>query len=413
VPKRIIEKETDPVPMKVLHITPYMHPSAGGPPVVVEKLAELSPAFGWEAAVVTTTLLCAGDAGELETGLKERIPVRFLKADRPKLFGLSSEALPVLDGEVRRAELVHVHTLWHPLNGLARRLCARYGKPYVIMPHGMLDPYSLSVKSLKKRLYLRFFERRNLVNARAMLYTTEEERRLAEKALPWLPAGMVVPLGAGPPPAVPPAELEEMFLRQFPAARGKRRILYLSRLHPKKGLDRLLGALPHVRANCPDAQLVIAGNGDPAFRNELESTVRAALPEGSVLFTGMLQGELKWGAYAAAEMFTLPSRQENFALVVAEAMLMGLPVIITDRVNIWPDVEQAAAGIVLREDNCEAFLPAAIGSLLDPSGAGREMGRRGRELAMRQFTWKNSAKAMTDCYNSILNRGKGRPRDAG
>src|SRR5262249_49668397 len=157
------------------------------------------------------------------------------------------ETLPVLsrtgaakiNAHVRQADIVHVHTLWSPLNVSARHACLRHDRPYVLMPHGMLDPYSLSVKALKKSAYLQLFERHNIAHAQRMMYTTLEEERLADLSGLRLPPGELVPLGASASSASR-RELRDQFLARFPLAEGKRSLLFLGRIHPKKGLDRIL-----------------------------------------------------------------------------------------------------------------------------------------------------------------------------
>src|SRR5262249_26967278 len=139
------------------------------------------------------------------------------------------------------------------------------------------------------------------------------------------------------------------FLNRFPKAKARRQLLFLGRLDSKKGLDRIISTLPSVIKRIPDVLLTIAGTGSSDFQRKLDSEVSARGLEDYVLLTGWLDGVDKWGAYASAELFLLPSRQENFALTVAEAMQMGVPVVISDRVNTWPYVKESGAGVVLQE----------------------------------------------------------------
>ena len=336
--------------MKVLHITPYMHPSAGGPPVVVERLAAFAGENNWHARVITTSQFCEDNGAGLETALQRSIDATVVAADRPRAFGLSSQAEKAINDGVREADIVHLHTLWHPLNTIARRACAQYARQYVLSPHGMLDPYSLGVKSLRKRLYMKLREERNLRDAACLIFTTPLEEELARNSLPWLGEGAVIPLGADMPPLEPPEDLAKQFVTRFPRAQDRRRLIFLGRLHPKKGLERILKALPAVVEAYPIVLVIIAGSGEPAYvRNLKEQTEKDGLGE-HVLFTGLLQGEAKWGALAASELFLLPSHQENFAIAAAEAMHMGLPVILSDKVNLWPFVQKAQAGIVLEDE---------------------------------------------------------------
>jgi glycosyltransferase involved in cell wall biosynthesis len=304
---------------------------------------------------------------------------------------------------VRRADIVHVHTLWSPLNVAARYACRKHNKPYVLMPHGMLDPYSLSVKALKKSVYMKFFESRNMARAERMIYTTSEEENLAALAGLRLPRGAIVPLGAQASPTSAD-DLRLQFLKSYPQAEGKRRLLFLGRLHYKKGLDRILDALQRVRQAIPNVLLIVAGTGEAKYEENIRQLVRSLALDDHVIFAGHLDGELKWASFAAAELFLLPSRQENFALTVAEAMQMGVPVVITDKVNTWPYVEEAGAGLVLSERDIDTQLPRAIETLLTDEVTRSKMAVQGCRYARDRLTWHASAQKLLACYDQVLSK---------
>jgi glycosyltransferase involved in cell wall biosynthesis len=304
---------------------------------------------------------------------------------------------------IRAADIVHLHTLWNPINVAVRQLCRTLSKPYVLMPHGMLDPYSLGAKRWRKALYFGALERKNILSADRMIYTTTEEARLATAGLPFLPEGVVVSLGGGAPDT-DPRELASAFLELFARARGRRQLLFLGRLHFKKGLDRIVRILPSIVRRYPDVMLTIAGDGDASFERALRSSIAEQNLEDHVLMTGRLDGAVKWGAYASARLFLLPSRQENFAITVAEAMQMGVPVVISNRVNTWPFVEAAAAGVVLDEEEIDSSLENAVLSLLGDEETLRLQGERGREYAGRNLTWSEAGRKMVECYSEILAR---------
>jgi glycosyltransferase involved in cell wall biosynthesis len=388
------------MPYRILHVIPYMHPSAGGPPVVVENFITEANRLGHRSQIISTPTYCDGDQGDLQRRLERLAPTTFLNV---------LETLPVLSWTgaakinklVRQADIVHVHTLWRPLNVSARYACLRHDRPYVLMPHGMLDPYSLSVKALKKSMYLRMFERHNIACAQRMIYTTREEERLAALAGVRLPPGELVPLGAGASSASR-QELRGQFLARFPQAAGKRMLLFLGRIHPKKGLDRILDCLQYLKQSIPNVFLVVAGDGEAHHTRHLRQLVSAWALDDHVLFAGRLNGELKWASFAAAELFLLPSRQENFAITVAEAMQMGVPVIISDKVNTWPYVKEARAGLVLDERDINWLLPHAVEELLKDDTTRSEMGVRGSHYARERLTWQASARELLICYDQIL-----------
>ena len=386
--------------MKVLHVIPYMHPRAGGPPAVVANLVKHMDSPECESRIVFTPLLADGDTGSLVQQVNRMAPAEMLSQGGFGLFG-DKRAHALVSDMVRWSDIVHVHTLWNPLNRLATDACLRHRRPYVLMPHGMLDPYSLGVRRWRKRTYLAAIEGRHLRQARRMIYTASEEQRLAMSQVASLPAGTVVGLGAEVP-AVEPAIAAAEFVKAFPTARGRWQLLFLGRLHEKKGLDRILAALPDIRRAHPDIVLTVVGSGTSEFEQAFKSEIARLSLGDCVLMTGFLDGTLKWGAYASAALFLLPSRQENFALSVAEAMHAGLPVVISDRVNTWPYVKEAGAGIVLEEGSISVTLAAAVVSLLDDTEGLKAMGRRGKDYARKHLTWRHTASTMLECYREVL-----------
>lgn len=388
--------------MRILHVCPYMHPAAGGPPVVVGRFAVGAPKHGWEAFVLTTSLFCPDDGSALQRELESIFPIRILPADRPRFLGLASEAPRVIKAEVARADLVHIHTLWHPLSDMVRKACRRYDRPYLVMPHGMLDPWSLNEHRLRKRIYLFLREAANLAGAARIVFTTDEEESLARQSFPQLGPGCVVPLGADVPPNLTKVELACRFREYFPLVAGRRLLLYLGRIHPKKGLERIIELLPLLVQRYPKLLLVVAGDGEPAYLAALRARIEAAGCGRHVLFTGMLSGEAKWAAYAASEVFLLPSYQENFALVVGEAMQAAVPVIVTDKVNSWPYVEQSQGGIVIHGSYRPEALIAAIECILSDRETAKIMGEAGRCYAAETLTWERSVGALIECYARAL-----------
>jgi glycosyltransferase involved in cell wall biosynthesis len=388
------------MPYNILHVIPYMHPSAGGPPVVVENFVREANLLGHRSHIISTPVYCRGDERSLLDRLEQLAPTTLLST-LETIPVLSRSGAAKINKHVQQADIVHVHTLWSPLNVSARYACLRHDRPYVLMPHGMLDPSSLSVKALKKSAYLRLFERHNIARAQRMIYTTREEERLAALAGLRMPLGELVPLGASASSASR-HDLRAQFLARFPQAGGKRTLLFLGRVHPKKGLDRILSCLQSLKQSIPNVLLVVAGDGEAHYTRHLRQLVSALGLGNYVLFAGRLDGELKWASFAAAELFLLPSRQENFAITVAEAMQMGVPVIITEKVNTWPYVKKAGAGLVLDELDINALLPLAIEELLKDDVTRLRMGVQGSRYARERLTWHASAQKLLGCYNQVL-----------
>jgi glycosyltransferase involved in cell wall biosynthesis len=269
------------------------------------------------------------------------------------------------------------------------------------MPHGYLDPYILRLKRWRKVVYYWAIERRNLLAAKRLIYTTPEEMRLATAEISTLPKGVVVPLG-GDAPSSNPENFASKFFERFPKARGRKQLLFLARLDSKKGLDRILMALPSVVKRFPDILLTIVGEGSTEFKAMLNAVITAHGLERNVLLTGWLSGLEKWGAYASAELFLLPSRQENFAITVAEAMHMGVPVVVSNKVNTWPYVRDAGAGFVLDEQGIVGSLEDCILSLLQDRGKLRLMSKAGQEYARKNLTWARATASLLKCYDEVV-----------
>ena len=240
-------------------------------------------------------------------------------------------------------EWVVAHGLWQWPGQRAREL----GNPYLVYPHGMLDPWfkkSYPFKHLKKQLYWWARQGAILRYAQAVCYTTEEERRLAQGTFfPYRCKEVVTGLGVTDPP-LRADEQKNAFLRQFPNLRNRRILLYLGRFHPKKGVDDLINSWQNQCRNDTDT-LVLAG---PTEKNNswFNHLHKLSGMDSSIHWTGMLEGELKWGALRTADSMILPSHQENYGMVVAEACSVGLPVYLTDKVNLWSEVIEAEAGRV-------------------------------------------------------------------
>src|SRR5256885_3227967 len=223
----------------------------------------------------------------------------------------------------------------------------------------MLDPWfkrTYPLKHIKKLLYWPWAEYRVLRDAAAVLFTSEEERRLARESFGLYQCKEVV-VNYGTAAPVNLESARNAFSDAFPNLRGERFILFLGRLHEKKGCDLLIEAFGQLRNSAGRIQLVMAGPcAQPDYLRHLQQM--AATSDGMISFPGMLSGDVKWGALSAAEAFVLPSHQENFGIAVAEALACGTPVLISNKINIWREIEADGAGYVENDD-----LPGTINLL--------------------------------------------------
>lgn len=243
-----------------------------------------------------------------------------------------------------------VHGVWNYSSVGTWRALRRHRLPYFIFTHGMLDPWfqeHYPIKHWAKQAFWSLFEGRVLRDAHAVLFTCEEERLRARNAFRGFSyREQVVPYGTSAPQG-DPATQKAAFLAAFPALRGRKYLLYISRVHPKKGCNLLIEALAQLQSELPpDLDLVMAGPDQMGWTPELQTLARSLGVTSRIHWTGMLKGDLKWGAIRAAEAMILPSHQENFGFVVAEAMACSTIVLISDKVNIWREVVAANAGLV-------------------------------------------------------------------
>ncbi|HEY2615608.1 MAG TPA: glycosyltransferase [Chthoniobacterales bacterium] len=330
--------------MKILQMVRTLDPATGGVVRAVQLLSEGLIRAGHEVQIVTL------DAPESKWLSRSRLPGKALGHGRHG-YGYSRELLPWLRAEGGHFDRVIVHGIWQYQSFAAWRRYAGSQIPYYVFPHGMLDPWfkrTYPLKHLKKWLYWPWADYRVLRDATAVIFTSEEERRTARKSF-WLYRcrEKVSTLGVEARDQVGSGEI---FLEKYPALRGWRFLLFLGRLHPKKGCDLLIDALARRRDSTEALRLVLAGPDQIRWEKELRMRVESAGLGESVIFTGMLEGAMKSAALQAADAFILPSHQENFGLSVVEALAAGLPVLISNRINIWREIEAANAGYIEPDD---------------------------------------------------------------
>ena len=268
-------------------------------------------------------------------------------------YGYSRQYVPWLCRNAKNYDVVVVHGLWQYSSFGAWIALSKLGIPYFVFPHGMLDPWfkrTYPLKHLKKCLYWSWAEYQVLRDAQAVLFTSEEERILGRESFwPYKCNEIVVNYGTAVPDGDPTVQ-RQTFLNKFPQLHHKRLFLFLSRLHVKKGCDLLIEAFAKV-ANLDDSlHLVMAGPDQTGWQAKLEKQAEKLGIAQKITWTGMLSSDLKWGAFHAAEILVLPSHQENFGIVVAEALACGVPVLISNKVNIWREIVADGAGLVANDD---------------------------------------------------------------
>jgi glycosyltransferase involved in cell wall biosynthesis len=338
----------------VLHLIGSVDPKIGGP---VEALRQLYAVFKEHGIEIEAATLDQPDAPYLKD-----YPFKIYALGRPRgseqwertkipwiRYRLSPKYTPWLRQNLHRYDLVIGHGIWtHSSSGAVGPLL-KSKTPYFVFTHGALDPWfrqTYPIKHLIKQLFWWVGDGRYLHHAKSVLFTTEEERLLARGAFHgYSPAETVIRYGVADPP--PHTEAQDLAFRaRVPDLNGRPYLLYLSRIHPKKGCDLLIRAFAAKADKDPDLQLVIAGPDETGWQPDLSKLAERKGMGRRIHWPGMLRGDEKWGAFRNCEAFILPSHQENFGIVVAEALACGKQVLISDKVNIWREVTGSGGGLV-------------------------------------------------------------------
>ncbi|MGB7867748.1 MAG: glycosyltransferase [Mycobacterium sp.] len=374
------------VTMRLLQVAGTLSPAYGGPCVVVNQLTRSLTDLGHSVDVVTLDPPSAPWLTDMPG------PPRAFGPALGK-YGYSRHLRHWLGRHAPDYDAVTVHGIWQYQSQAVHAACCRAQVPYFLFVHGALDPWfreRYPGKHAKKALYWRAFEHRTLRDARAVLYTCEEERRLAPTSFtPYQAREAIVGLGIDEPPG-DPALQREAFLSANPDLRDKRILLFLGRLHPKKGCDLLIEAFSRVCDRDESLQLVVAGPDESETEAGLRLLAESLQVADRITWIGMLNEDVKWGAYRAADAFVLTSHSENFGIVIAEALACGLPVLISDKVNIWREIERCGAGLV--EGDTVAGATSLLDRWMNLSDSDRaEMRRRAQACFLENFEARGAA----------------------
>ncbi|MCC6659397.1 MAG: glycosyltransferase [Phycisphaerales bacterium] len=356
-------------PLRIVQHIDHFRFAAGGVCRTVSDLCTLLAARGHDVTLVTlddTDVPAAWRSGGPGLPRAVNLP-RVRRADAGRLL--------------RGADSLHLHGMWTLSNIPLARAAHRMGVPYVFSPHGMLDDWCMAQRGLKKRVFMRAIGRRMLDRAALVHCETQGEMDQARKwyggghgfiAPPFMDLSLYrTPPGPGPARA------------KFPqiAVDGPL-LLFLSRVHPKKGLGTLIRAAALLRERGVPVRVAAAGTGEPDYVEELRRLAAGLGIGGHVHFLGMVGGAEKVSLYQAADVFVLPTHQENFGLVLYESLAAGTPVVTTRAVDPWRELE-ATGGAVTAENTPEAMAGAAAAILRDPGLRGR-MGASGRDAVLKQ-----------------------------
>jgi glycosyltransferase involved in cell wall biosynthesis len=319
----------------------------------------------------------------------------------PGAFGFSPKLSTQVRLLVKPKSIVHSHGLWmYP--GVIARQCARHANcPLVVSPHGMLEPWALNRSAWKKRLAAWMFEDENLHRADCLHALCAQEAEHFRRYDLHNPIA-IIPNGIDLSEFYPLPDANALAQRR-PEVQGRRRVLFLSRLHPKKGLENLLEAWRRLAADFEDWCLLIGGSGEPEYEHGLKSIVKNAGLEKIVFFLGPVYGTAKRDALGGADVFVLPSFSEGFSVAILEAAAVGLPVVFTRECN-FPELATAGAGIETAANL--VGIESGLRQALEMTDEKREvMGQRGKELVQKSYTWPAVASQMLTVYRWLAGNG--------
>ena len=380
--------------MKVLHVIPGISPFFGGPSKVVFEMCRELRTRGVEVQIATTDTHVHGNISVPLNQATEisGVTVWCFRCPFLRKYGFSGGLTKWVREHVKKCDIVHIHAFFSYITAPVAYYAKKHKIPYIIRPVGELDPWCLKRGSWKKIPFYRFFGRPLLRGASAIHVTSQMEwQSLAN--LGFAEKTFKIPL------AVDMALFDS---RAKPVTSNSPcQLLFLSRVHPKKGLPLLLGATRRVKDLGNNVMLTVAGNGEPSYLKEMRILARRLRIEKQVNFLGFVDGEDKHRCLAEADVFVLPSYQENFGVAVAEAMAAGLPVIISDQVALAPDVEESGAGRVTPAGSIAA-LTEAIREIASDEVKREEMGFLARKLVEQRFTWPKVGERLVDLYRAVI-----------
>jgi len=371
--------------MRVLHVIPSVSERSGGPATAIIPMCRALMREGVEVFLVTTDAGLPekrnGDAFEYKG-----VPARLFPSQLGESFKYSRPMASWLTTNIRNFDLAHIHAVFNHSSVAAARACRDAGVPYVIRPLGTLDPWSMTQKSLRKRLFWQVSGKAMLQRAAFVHYTSDAEKLSTEGRM-GLNHGKVIALG------IETSTATNNLADHFPELARDPYVLVLSRLHPKKGLDVLIDAFQSLETQ--HWRLVIAGDGPREYVSRLKSKVKGD----RILFTGWLEGERKEAVLGGASLLVLPSHQENFGLCVMEALAHSVPVLVSPNVNLATEIAAHNAGWVATIDK-DALAAKLAEALRDKEELARR-GRAGRQLSQK-YSWENAARSLVTFYREVL-----------
>jgi glycosyltransferase involved in cell wall biosynthesis len=397
--------------MKILQIVPSISLVYGGPSQMVLGLAPALAKQGTKVTVITTD--SNGDTGQetpLDVPLNSPIEqdgyeIIYFRCSPFRRYKFSLDLLRWLNKHVREYNLAHIHALFSPVSSLAATICRQQKVPYILRPLGTLDPADLQKKKLLKKIYTTILERPNIAASAALHFTSVQEAKVSER-FGVATKDLTIPLGAIPIHSDEDNERKgegrNLLYQQFSIPTDMPLVLFMSRLDRKKGLDLLFPALEALLAEGLNFHFVLAGGNpqDANYVDKIKFQVQNSLLRSHTTITGFVTGQLKTALLQAADLFVLPSYYENFGIAVAEAMVAGTPVLISDQVHICQEVRDSESGWVSSLDVTE--IAKSLRTALQNPLECQRRGRLAREYALQNYSWDAIARQTILAYNQIV-----------
>ena len=385
--------------MKILMVIPAVGNVYGGPTKIVLELAQAVGNLGHDVDIVTTP---ANGSTNLDVPLYKWIDEKNYRIQYFNYWDIADYKISLsltkwLFQHVTDYDLVHTNAVFSYPVLPAHWACQFHKVPYIMTPHGMLEPWAMSYKAEKKRLYYDLIEKPALKKAAAIQITGSPEAKSIKSY--GIETPMIFVANGIHRHDCETLANPEVFYQEFPHTRNKTLIIFLARIDPKKGLDLLAKAFSQVYAQFPQSHVIIAGPDNTGFLPTVQNYFAEAGCLEAVTFTGILTGAIKYAALAAARVYVAPSYSEGFSMSVLEGMAAGLPCVITTGCN-FPEAGLAKAAYIVKVD-AEEIAQQLIYCLKNPQLA-TETGDRARRLIMQQYTWERIAINLQNAYEAIV-----------
>ncbi len=391
--------------LNILQIVPSISLVYGGPSQMVRGLSRALARQGANVTVLTTD--SNGDQGQAPLDVPLNHPVEtdgyhtlYFRCSPFRRYKFSLPLLQWLNRHGSEYDMAHIHALFSPVSSMAATVARWQHLPYILRPLGTLDPADLAKKKQVKQLYAALLERPNIQGAAALHFTSEQEARVSER-FGVKTQDVVLPLGVALPEATcSDTEAQQLIRQRYGIPADVPIVLFMSRLDPKKGLDLLLPALVSLYQS--GFHFILSGGNpqDQGYVEAIGQQIKDSVLADCTTVTGFVSGELKLQILQAADLFVLPSYYENFGIAVAEAMMAGKPVVISDQVHIWQDIKTSQSGWVT---GCEqAALTQTLTDALADVAERRQRGENGRRFAQENYGWDAIASRMIEHYRQLL-----------